>query len=87
VPIPGSEFDLPADVVVNAIGTRANPLLTATARVLSVNRWGNIERSDRGATSIPGVYAGGDIVRGGSTVILAMGDGKRAAAAIHDYLG
>jgi len=86
IPIPDAVFDLTADVVVNALGTRANPLLTATAPELKLNRWGNIESDNDGATSIPGVFAGGDIVRGGATVILAMGDGKRAAANIHDYL-
>lgn len=86
VPVAGSEFDLPAEVVVNAVGTRANPLLTATAPALELNRWGNIVADDAGATSIPGVYAGGDMVRGGATVILAMGDGKRAAAAIGAHL-
>ena len=86
VPVEGSEFDLPADVVVNAIGTRANPLLTATAPDLALNNWGNIIVDDSGATSLPGVFAGGDMVRGGATVILAMGDGKQAAAAINRYL-
>ena len=87
VPIPGSAFDLPAEVVINALGTRANPLLTATAPDLKLNRWGNIEAmGEDGCTSIPGVFAGGDIVRGGATVILAMGDGKRAATAIDTYL-
>jgi glutamate synthase (NADPH/NADH) small chain len=86
IPIAGSEYDVPVDIVVNAVGTRANPLLTATAPDLALNRWGNIVIDDNGATSIPGVFAGGDIVRGGATVILAMGDGKKAAAAIHDYL-
>lgn len=86
VPVAGSEFDLPAEVVVNALGTRANPLLTAAEPELKLNRWGNIESNEDGVTSLPGVFAGGDIVRGGATVILAMGDGKRAAAAIHAYL-
>jgi glutamate synthase (NADPH/NADH) small chain len=86
IPIAGSEYDVQVDIVVNAVGTRANPLLTATAPDLALNRWGNIVIDDNGATSIPGVFAGGDIVRGGATVILAMGDGKKAAAAIHDYL-
>jgi glutamate synthase (NADPH/NADH) small chain len=86
VPIEGSEFELPAGVVINAVGTSANPLLTATAPDLALNKWGNITISETGETSIPGVFAGGDIVRGGATVILAMGDGKRAAAAINDYL-
>ena len=86
IPIEGSEYDIKVDIVVNAIGTRANPLLTSTAPDLELNRWGNIVIDEQGATGIPGVFAGGDIVRGGATVILAMGDGKKAAAAIHDYL-
>jgi glutamate synthase (NADPH/NADH) small chain len=86
VPIEGAYFDLTVDVVVNAIGTRANPLLTATAPELKLNRWGNIETDENGLTSLEGVFAGGDIVRGGATVILAMGDGKQAAAAINRYL-
>jgi glutamate synthase (NADPH) small chain len=86
VPVEGATFELEAEVVVNALGTRANPLLTATAPELKLNRWGNIETDETGATSLPGVFAGGDIVRGGATVILAMGDGKQAAAAIHTYL-
>ena len=86
VPIPGSEFVIPCDVVVVAIGTRANPLLTATCPEMKLNRKGNIEVDENGMTSIPGVFAGGDIVRGAATVILAMGDGKRTAAAIDNYL-
>ena len=86
VPVPGSEFVLECDAVVVAIGTRANPLLTATCPDLKLNRWGNIEVDDHGMTSIPGIFAGGDIVRGAATVILAMGDGKRAAQAIDEYL-
>ena len=86
VAIPGSEFTLECDVVVVAIGTRANPLLTATAPELKVNKRGNIETAANGMTSIPGVFAGGDIVRGAATVILAMGDGKRAAHSIDRYL-
>lgn len=86
VAIEGAEELLEADIVVNALGTRANPLLTATAPDLQLNDWGNIVADEVGATSIPGVYAGGDITRGGSTVILAMGDGKQSAAAIHRYL-
>jgi glutamate synthase (NADPH/NADH) small chain len=84
--IPGSEFVVPCDVVVVAIGTRANPLLTATCPDLKLNKWGNIIVDDTGMTSIPGVFAGGDIVRGAATVILAMGDGKRAAKAMDGYL-
>jgi glutamate synthase (NADPH/NADH) small chain len=85
-PIEGSDFVLPAEVVINAVGTSANPLLTATAPDLALNKWGNVVADEKGATSIDGVFAGGDIVRGGATVILAMGDGKRAAAAIDEYL-
>lgn len=84
--IEGSDFELPAGVVINAVGTSANPLLTATAPDLALNKWGNILINEAGETSIDGVFAGGDIVRGGATVILAMGDGKSAAAAINDYL-
>lgn len=86
VPIEGSEFDLDCQVFIEAIGTRANPLLTQTTPGLKVNRWGNIEIDDRNMTSIPGVFAGGDIVRGAATVILAMGDGKSSGASIHNYL-
>ena len=86
VPVAGSEFELPAEIAVVAVGTSANPLLTASCPELKLNKWGNIETDEAQMTSIPGVFAGGDIVRGGATVILAMGDGKRAAAAIDRYL-
>jgi glutamate synthase (NADPH/NADH) small chain len=85
-PIPGSEFELACDMVVVAIGTRSNPLLTTATAGLQLNEWGYIVTDEDGMTSIPGVFAGGDIVRGAATVILAMGDGKRAAGAIHAYL-
>jgi glutamate synthase (NADPH/NADH) small chain len=84
--IPGSEFTLDCDVVVVAVGTRANPLLTATCPDLKLDRRGNITVDANGMTSLPGVFAGGDIVRGAATVILAMGDGKRTARAIDSYL-
>jgi glutamate synthase (NADPH/NADH) small chain len=84
--IPGSEFVVPCDVVVVAIGTRANPLLTATCPDLKLNKWGNIIVDDNCMTNLPGVFAGGDIVRGAATVILAMGDGKRAGKGIDNYL-
>jgi glutamate synthase (NADPH/NADH) small chain len=86
VPVAGSEFEIACDMVVVAIGTRSNPLLTATAPELNVNEWGYIVTDEFGMTSMPGVFAGGDIVRGAATVILAMGDGKRSAASIHAYL-
>jgi glutamate synthase (NADPH/NADH) small chain len=85
-PVPGSEFVLDCDAVVVAIGTRANPLLTATCPDLRLNKRGNIEVDSNGMTSIPGIFAGGDIVRGAATVILAMGDGKNTARAIDEYL-
>jgi glutamate synthase (NADPH) small chain len=86
VRISGSEFVIPCEVVVVAIGSRANPLLTSTCPELKLNQWGNIIVDETGMTSLPGVFAGGDIVRGAATVILAMGDGKRAAKAIDEHL-
>lgn len=87
VPIPGSEYEEPIDVAVIAIGAGANPLISSTTPGLQVNRKGYIVTDEKtGATSIPGVYAGGDIVTGSATVILAMGAGRTAAAAIHEYL-
>jgi glutamate synthase (NADPH) small chain len=86
VVLEGTDFELEVDVVINAVGTKANPLLTATAPDLALNKWGNIVSDENGATNLPGVFAGGDIVRGGATVILAMGDGKHSAAAVDDYL-
>jgi glutamate synthase (NADPH/NADH) small chain len=86
IPIPGSEFEVPCQVFIEAIGTKANPLLTQATPELALNKWGNIVVDEQGMTSVSGVFAGGDIVRGGATVILAMGDGKRAAVGIHRYL-
>jgi glutamate synthase (NADPH/NADH) small chain len=84
--VPDSELTIDCDMVVVAIGTRSNPLLTSTAPELEVNEWGYIVTDHHGMTSMPGVFAGGDIVRGAATVILAMGDGKRAARAMNAYL-
>ncbi|MGD0837952.1 MAG: NADPH-dependent glutamate synthase [Polyangia bacterium] len=86
VPIAGSEIEIPCQVFIEAIGTKSNPLLTQATPELKLNKWGNIVTDGDGMTSIPGVFAGGDIVRGGATVILAMGDGKKAAVGIHRYL-
>ena len=86
IPIEGSEYEIEVDAVINAIGTRANPLLSSTVPDLVLNKRGNIVTDDGCETSIPGVFAGGDIVRGGATVILAMGDGKKAAGAINEFL-
>jgi glutamate synthase (NADPH/NADH) small chain len=86
VPIEGSEFTVECDIAIIALGTRANPVLTSTAPDLRLNRRGYIEVDEHGMSSMPGVFAGGDIVRGAATVILAMGDGKRAGRAIDAYL-
>ncbi len=86
-PLEGSEYILKVDTVVVAIGTGANPLISQTTPDLKINKWGYIVADEEtGASSKPGVFAGGDIVRGAATVILAMGDGRCAAAAIHDYV-
>ncbi len=84
--IEGSEFEIECDVFIEAIGTRANPLLTQTTSDLAVNKRGYITVDDNNMTSKPGVFAGGDIVRGAATVILAMGDGKKTAGNIDAYL-
>ena len=84
--VEGTLYDIPTDVIINAVGTQANPLLTASAPDLKLNRWGNIQADENGCTNLTGVFAGGDIVRGGATVILAMGDGKCSAATINTYL-
>jgi glutamate synthase (NADPH/NADH) small chain len=86
VPVPDSEFEFECDSVVYAIGTNANPILGQTAK-LSLNKRGYIETDANLATSIAGVYAGGDIVTGAATVIEAMGAGRRAARAMKDWLG
>ncbi|KUG02981.1 glutamate synthase small chain [hydrocarbon metagenome] len=87
VPIPGEVFEIPVDTVIMAIGQGPNPLVPQTTPDLNTNKWGNIiADAETGATSIKGVYAGGDVVTGAATVILAMGAGKKAAEAIHEYL-
>ena len=87
VPIEGSEYALACDMLIIAIGQGPNPLLTRTTQGLVLNKWGNIVvNEDTMATSIPGVFAGGDIVTGAATVILAMGAGQKAASGIHQYL-
>ncbi len=87
VPVKGSEFTIDCDVAIISIGNGANPLIPQTTPELRLNKWGNIiVDPDTGRTSKKGVFSGGDIVRGGATVILAMGDGRRAANSIHEYL-
>ncbi|MFH1688428.1 MAG: NADPH-dependent glutamate synthase [bacterium] len=87
VPIKDSNYIMEVDLVVVAIGNSSNPLIPATTPGLETNRWDNIVVNDETMqTSRPGVYAGGDIVTGGATVILAAGAGKKAARAMHKYL-
>ena len=86
LPIEGSEFELEADTVVYAIGTSANPIMGQTSNI-KLNQRGFIATDENMATSLAGVYAGGDIVTGGATVIKAMGAGRRAAASMKQYLG
>ena len=87
VPVAGSEFVLDVDTVVVAIGNKPNPLIPQTMPELETTRWGTIVVDEETmATSVPGVYAAGDIVSGAATVILAMGDGKKAAHSMHQYL-
>ncbi|MBS3908602.1 MAG: NADPH-dependent glutamate synthase [Actinobacteria bacterium] len=86
VEIPGSEYILEVDTVVMSIGTKSNPIIPDSTPDLELNKWGYITADENGATSKPGVYAGGDIVTGAATVILAAGAGRTAANAIHEYL-
>jgi glutamate synthase (NADPH/NADH) small chain len=86
VPVAGSEHDIDVDLVVVAIGTNANPIIGQTSK-LSLNKWGYIETDENLATSMPGVFAGGDIVTGAATVIEAMGAGRKAAGQMKQYLG
>ncbi len=87
IPIKGSEFTLDCDQVIVAVGSGANPLLTSATQDIALNRWGYIVADpENGKTSRKGVWAGGDIVTGAATVILAMGAGRKAADSIHQYL-
>ena len=86
VPVAGSEFDFEVDMVVYAIGTNANPIMGQTSG-LHLNKWGYIATDETLATSLAGVFAGGDIVTGAATVIQAMGAGRQAAASMKAYLG
>jgi glutamate synthase (NADPH/NADH) small chain len=87
VPIENSNYILDIDMAVIAIGNGSNPIIQQTTPELKFNKWGNIIVNDETmATSKKGVFAGGDIVTGGATVILAMGAGRKAAKAINDYL-
>jgi glutamate synthase (NADPH/NADH) small chain len=87
VPIEGSEFEVECDTVIVAIGNSPNPIIPRNTPGLEVSKWGTIKADpETGATSRPGVYAGGDIVSGAATVILAMGAGKKAAVAMDEYM-
>lgn len=87
VPIKGSEYRIDCDLVVVSVGSNANPLLTNSTPDLNLNRWGNIVADPvTGKTSKKAVWAGGDIVTGAATVILAMGAGRNSADSMHDYL-
>ena len=87
IPIDGSEYEFPCNQAIVAIGNGPNPLVPDTTPDLETTRWGNIVADEAtGQTSKRGVFAGGDIVTGAATVIRAMGAGKLAAAAIHEFL-
>ncbi len=86
VPVEGETFELPCDTAIVAIGSRAHPLVPDATPDLNVSRRGYVAIDESGATSKPGVFAGGDIVTGSATVIQAMGAGRRAAESIHRYL-
>jgi NADPH-dependent glutamate synthase beta subunit-like oxidoreductase len=87
-PMPTGQFvDLECDTVIYALGTNANPIVTKATEGLALNKWGYIIADPTTqATNLPGVFAGGDIVTGGATVILAMGAGRRAARAMGAWL-
>lgn len=86
IPVEGSEFSIDVDTVIIAIGSSANPLIKQTTPALDFNKWGNIVVDENCKTSMEGVYAGGDIVLGAATVILAMGQGRIAAVAINQFI-
>jgi glutamate synthase (NADPH/NADH) small chain len=86
VVVPGSERTMPVDLVIMAIGTQANPVFTKVTPGLKLNEWGYIEVNDKMQSSLPYLFAGGDIVTGSATVISAMAAGRKAAASMHEYL-
>ena len=86
VEVPGSEFEIETDTVIMSLGTSPNPLIAKTTAGLETTRRGCLVADENGATTRPGVFAGGDAVTGAATVILAMGAGRKAAAAINEYI-
>jgi glutamate synthase (NADPH/NADH) small chain len=88
VAVAGSDFLIDVDTVIYALGTTANPIIAQTTPGLGTNKWGYIDIDERtGMTNVPGLFAGGDIVTGAATVILAMGAGKRAAQGMLEFMG
>jgi glutamate synthase (NADPH/NADH) small chain len=86
--VAGSDFLIDVDTVIYALGTTANPIIAQTTPGLETNKWNYIVTDEgTGMTSIPGLFAGGDVVTGAATVILAMGAGKRAAKGMLEYMG
>jgi len=87
VEVPGRTETIEVDEVIISVGVSPNPLIPHSVEGLRISRWGTIEvNQETMQTDIPMIFAGGDIVRGGATVILAMGDGRKAAAAMHQWI-
>ena len=86
IPVEGSEHEIEVDTVIVAVGVSPNPLIPSSVKGLKTTKWGTIQVNDDFQSSIEDIFAGGDIVRGGATVILAMGDGRNAAAGMHKYI-
>lgn len=86
IPIEGSEYEVDVDVVIVAVGVSPNPLIPSSVKGLQTTKWGTIKVNDDFQSSIEDIFAGGDIVRGGATVILAMGDGRNAAVGMDKYI-
>jgi glutamate synthase (NADPH/NADH) small chain len=86
VELEGQTVTLPVDMVIVSVGVSPNPLIPSTVAGLEISRKGTIVVNDQMQSSLPMLFAGGDIVRGGATVILAMADGRKAAKAMHEYL-
>ena len=84
--VEGSEFEIECDSVIMALGTSPNPLIKSTTAGLETTRYGGIVADENGATTRPGIFAGGDAVTGAATVILAMGAGRKASKAIDEYI-
>jgi glutamate synthase (NADPH/NADH) small chain len=87
IPNEGTNHTIDVDTVVYALGTNANPIIAQTTPGLKTNKWGYLEVNDKMMTSVPGVFAGGDIVTGAATVIQAMGAGRIASRGMLEYMG